>query len=117
MSEKKQQLDEQNWAMFCHLSALLGFLLPFGNIIGPLVLWLVKRDESALVDEQGKEALNFNISVAIYGIVCVILMFVLIGFVLLPLLYIFWFIMVVVAAIKTSADGCFHYPLALPLLR
>jgi hypothetical protein len=50
----------RNWATFCHLAALAGFIgIPFGNILGPLITWLVKRNEYPLVDQQGKEALNF----------------------------------------------------------
>src|SRR5258705_68928 len=62
MSEAPQvSKDEQNWAMFCHLSALAGFLIPFGNIVGPVVVWLIKRAEMPLVEYHGKEAINFQI--------------------------------------------------------
>ena len=71
--------DDQNWAMACHLSALAGFLVPFGNIAGPLLVWLLKRAEIPLVDAHGKEALNFQITVSIAIAVCIPLMFILIG--------------------------------------
>ncbi len=118
--------EERTWGMLCHLLALLGYVLvPFGNIIGPLVIWLLKREESAFVDQQGKASLNFQISLWIYGIIgtliCVVLMLVLIGFVLLWLfiagIYIFGVVMVVIASVKASSGEPFRYPLALPLLR
>jgi len=57
--------DDRTWAMLCHLSGLAGYVVPFGNIFGPLIIWLIKRDQSWFVDDQGKEALNFQISWAI----------------------------------------------------
>src|SRR5690242_11127927 len=79
--------DERNWAMFCHLAGLAGFLpvIPFlGNVIGPLVLWLVKREQYPFVDDQGKEALNFQITMLIATILAMLLIPVLVGIVLLP---------------------------------
>jgi hypothetical protein len=65
-------LEEQknrNWAMGCHLAALALYIgIPFGNIFGPLIIWLIKKDEIPLVDEQGKESLNFQISLILYGV-------------------------------------------------
>jgi uncharacterized Tic20 family protein len=57
--------DANLWAMLCHLSALVGFVIPFGNIIAPLVIWTIKKDEFDLVNDQGKEAINFQISITI----------------------------------------------------
>ena len=62
--------DQNMWAMLCHLSALAGFIIPLGNVIGPLVIWMIKKDVYPLVDDQGKEALNFQISMTIYYVVC-----------------------------------------------
>ncbi|MDQ6646589.1 MAG: DUF4870 domain-containing protein, partial [Pseudomonadota bacterium] len=75
--------EERQWAMFAHLSALIGLVIPLGDILGPLVIWLIKKDTIPRVDDQGKEALNFNITVAIAALVGWILMFVLIGFLVL----------------------------------
>ena len=61
--------DERMWGMLCHLSTFAGYLVPFGNISGPLIVWLVKKDEYAFVDDQGKESLNFQISITIYSLV------------------------------------------------
>ena len=64
--EENQQLeplskDEKTWAMLCHLSAVAGFVIPFGSILGPLVVWLIKKDEMPIVDLHGKKSLNFQI--------------------------------------------------------
>ncbi|WP_416925739.1 DUF4870 domain-containing protein [Ottowia sp.] len=71
--------------MFAHLSALAGFIIPFGNLLGPLIVWQLKKNEMPFVDDQGKEALNFQITVTLALLVSLLLIFVLIGFVLLPI--------------------------------
>jgi len=68
----KRQHDEKSWAMLCHLSVFSSLLIPFGNIFGPLIVWLIKREEFALVDDQGKESLNFQISMTIYSIILIV---------------------------------------------
>ena len=68
--------EVRQWAMFCHLSALLGIWIPFGTIIGPLILWQIKREMDPFIDAQGKEALNFQITVAIASAICFLLMLV-----------------------------------------
>lgn len=103
--------DERTWAMLCHLSTLAGFVIPFGNIAGPLVIWLIKKDEFPLVDDQGKEALNFQISMTIYVIASIILMFLLIGIPLLVGLGLFDLIVTVIAAIKANDGVKYRYPL------
>ena len=57
--------DERMWGMFCHLAALAGFIIPFGNIIGPLIVWQIKKEEFPFVEDQGKESLKFQISIFI----------------------------------------------------
>lgn len=108
--------DERTWGMIAHLSAFCGFIVPLGSIFGPLVVWLMKRDESAFVMDQAKEALNFNITVAILGIVCAILWLVLIGIFLLSALIVFWLIVTIVAAIKANEGVRFRYPFAFRLV-
>jgi hypothetical protein len=108
--------EERQWAMFAHLSALAGLVIPFGSIIGPLVIWLIKKDTMPFVNDQGKEALNFNITVAIAAIVCWILFFVLIGMLLLPVLVILWLVFVIIATIKANEGTTYRYPFALRLV-
>ena len=105
--------DERTWAMLCHLSTLAGFIIPFGNIIGPLVLWLIKKDEFPLVNDQGKEAVNFQISMTIYIIASIILIFLLVGIPLLIGLGLFDLIVTVIAAIKANEGARYRYPLCI----
>jgi len=110
--------DEQNWAMICHLSALAGFLIPFGNIVGPLIVWLIKRAEMPMVDVHGKEALNFQITVSIAMVVCIVLMLVLIGFLLAFIVGLGALVLTVMAAVKVSnGDYGYRYPLSIRLLK
>lgn len=122
--EENQQIEpvvldkeQRTWAMLCHLSALAGFIIPMGSIIGPLIVWLVKKDEMPIVAEHGKKSLNFQITMLIAYIVCFILMFVVIGVILLPIVAIFSFIMVVIGAIKANDGKEFNYPLSLNLIK
>lgn len=105
--------DEKMWGMFCHLSALAGTIIPLGSIIGPLVIWSIKKDEYPFVDEQGKEALNFNISMAIYLVISAILVIVVIGILMLIALAIFQLIMIIIAGIKANNGESFKYPLSI----
>lgn len=109
--------NEQTMGMLCHLLAFAGYLFPFGNIIGPLVLWLVKRQEMPFVESEGKESLNFQISMTIYTFVSFILCFVLIGFVLLPAVIIADIVFIIIAAIKTANGESYRYPLCIRLIK
>lgn len=104
-------------AAICHLLSLVQFLgVPLGGIIGPLVLWLVKRNEDPLVDACGKEAVNFQISMLIYLIIAGILIFAVIGLILVPVLLILNIVYTVIAAIKASEGTVYHYPLTIRLI-
>ena len=105
--------EERNWGMFCHLSALAGFIIPFGNIIGPLIIWLVKRDQFPFVNDQGKESLNFQISILIYVAVSAVLALLLIGFLLMAAVGLFCLIMVIMASVKANEGVAFRYPLCI----
>ena len=67
--------DERNWALFTHLASFAGFIMPFGNLIGPFVIWLIKKNQSDLVDQHGKTAINFQISLLIWFILCIPLLY------------------------------------------
>ena len=84
--------DERTWAMLCHFSTYIGFIFPFGNIIVPLIIWLSKREDLPLVEDQGREVLNFQISMTIYFIISGILCIILIGIPIVIGLIIFDFI-------------------------
>jgi len=109
--------DIRNMAMLCHLSAFAGYFIPFGHILGPLVVWLLKREESAFIDAHGKEALNFQISVTIYAVISAILILVVIGFLLLPILLVFEIIVVIIAAIRANNGAEYRYPLTLRFIK
>ncbi len=108
---------ERNWAMFCHFAALAGYLIPFGHILGPLIVWLLKKDVYPLVEDQGKEALNFQLTVTIYLFAALLLSFVMIGVLLLFALALFELIFIVVAAVRSSAGELYRYPLTLRFIR
>jgi uncharacterized Tic20 family protein len=108
--------DERMWAMFAHLSALAGFISPFGSILGPLIIWQIKKNVFPLVDDQGKEALNFQITMAIAFIACLILMIVLIGVILIWIVGLFDLVMIVIAAIKANNGERYRYPFTLRLV-
>lgn len=105
------------WAMACHLSAFAGYLLPFGHIIGPLIVWLIKGKQSPQVDRHGKEALNFQISMTIYLLISAVLVFAVIGIFLLAILSIADFILIIVAAVKTRSGEYYRYPLTIRFIK
>lgn len=108
------QQEERTWAALCHAAAFATFVLPsFGSIIGPLVVWLIKKDVSPFVNDQGKEALNFQISCFIYFLIAGILCFILIGIPLLIALAVFWLIEVIVASVNASNGVAHRYPLTI----
>jgi uncharacterized protein len=110
--------DERTWAMLAHLSPLVGYAgIPFGNIIAPLIIWLVKKDQSWFVDDQAKESLNFQISMLIYFVISVILMFVLIGIVMVIIVYVFGIVMIIVAAIKANDGVQYRYPITIRFIK
>lgn len=109
--------EEKTFGMLAHLAALAGFVIPFGNLIGPLIVWLIKKDQSAWVDQQGKESLNFQISITIYAIVAGVLTLILIGILLLIAVGLFSLIMVIIASVKVSNGEDFRYPLCIAFLK
>lgn len=113
--DREQNRDARMWAMFAHLAGFGGIVVPaIGSIIGPLVIWLLKKEQFPFVDEQGKEALNFQITMFIYAIAAGVLWFVCIGMVLLPVVGIVWIVFTIIATIKAN-DG-YHYRYPYPLI-
>ncbi len=109
--------DARLWGMLAHFAGLIGFIIPFGNLIGPLIVWQVKKDQMPFVDDQGKESLNFQITISIAVVVCLVLMLVLIGFVLLPLVGLVALVLMVIAGIKANGGERYRYPFALRLIK
>ena len=102
--------DERMWAMIAHLSAYSGHFIPFGHIIGPLVIWILKKDQFPLVNDQGKESINCQISYTLYFIVAGLLCFVFIGILILPVLWILDVVFVLIAGIKANEGIRYRYP-------
>lgn len=108
--------DERTWGMVAHLAALAGIVIPFGNVLGPLIVWVARREGSHFVGEQAKEALNFNITVAFAALACFVLMWLLVGVLLFAALALYWLAMTIVAAVKASEGIRYRYPFALRLV-
>ncbi|MHA6491610.1 DUF4870 domain-containing protein [Pseudomonas borbori] len=102
--------EARQWAMFCHFAAFLGLIFPFGNLLGPLIVWQIKKDFDPFVNDQGKEALNFQITVSLAAIVCFLLMIVVIGFPLLMLVGIAALVLTIIAGIKANEGQSYRYP-------
>ena len=117
--------DAVTMSTLCHLSTFASFIIPLGNILGPLVIWLLRKDALPQVDMHGRAALNFNISITIYtaiGIaISVALMLVLIGFLLIfvviAVIFVWWLVATVVAAVKAGNGEFWEYPLTIRFLR
>jgi uncharacterized protein len=109
--------EERNWAMLSHLLALVGyFVIPFGNVAAPLIIYLMKKDESPFVADQSRESLNFQISVCIYALISGVLVLILIGFLLLAVVGVAGAILTIIAAVKASNGEAYRYPLTLRLI-
>lgn len=109
--------EERNWGMACHLSAFSAYITGFGGVIGPLVVWLIKKDQFPSVDAHGKEALNFNISMTIYFLVTIPFVFLLIGIPMMIGLGIFHLITTIIASTKASNGEPYRYPLTIRLVQ
>jgi len=116
--EATRTREERMWAMFAHLAAFAGLLFPLvGHIVGPLVIWLIKRETMPLVEDQGKEALNFQITMTIAFVIAGLLCLIVIGFVLLPLIGLFDVILTIVAAVKANEGVAYRYPATIRFLK
>jgi len=115
--------DERTWAMIGHLSAFSAFVTGIGCIIGPLVVWLVKRDSQPFAAEQAKEALNFNITMAIAFCALVVFTIITLGIGVLlawPIgaaLFVGWFVLTIIGAIKANEGVAYRYPFTLHLVK
>jgi uncharacterized Tic20 family protein len=116
--EPEVNKDARMWAMFCHLAGLAGYIMPVvGNIIGPLILWQLKKDEYGFVDEQGKEAVNFQISMSLYALISIPLFFVCVGPFLLAAVGIVDLVLLIIAAVKANNGEHYRYPLTIRFIK
>jgi uncharacterized Tic20 family protein len=110
--------DIRTWCVLCHAAALLGLFFHFlGHLLGPLIVWLVKRGDSAEVDAHGKESLNFQISMLIYDAIAAILCIVLIGIPILIALWVLNTVLVIIASIQASEGKFYRYPITIRLIK
>ena len=113
--------EDRLWGALAHLSAFAMYFTGIGHIVGPMIIWLWKRDTSAFAGEEGKEALNFSISIFIYalvcGILCITIIWLLFVHLALYLLAAFHVICVVIAGLKSYEGRHFRYPLNLRLIK
>ena len=111
--------DARMWAMFCHLAGLAGYVIPIiiSGIIAPLVIWQIKKEDDPFIDQNGKEAVNFQISIGIYELVSIPLCFICIGFATLIAAAIFNVVFLIIAAIKANNGESYRYPLCIRFLK
>jgi hypothetical protein len=108
---------ERNWSMLCHLSAFAGFFFPFGGIIGPMICWLSRRDESIWVNLNGKASMNFQLSMLLYMILAIPLCFIILGFPIIFALIVLKVVCVIIASVKAPKGELFRYPLVIPFIQ
>jgi uncharacterized Tic20 family protein len=108
---------ERNWAMFCHLSAFAGFFFPFGGIIGTLICWLSRKDESDWVNINGRNSLNFQLSLLLYVVLAIPLIFIIIGIPIIIVLGTIKIICIIIGSVKASKGEPFTYPLVIPFIQ
>ena len=109
--------DDCNMAMLCHLASFAGMIIPFGDILGPLVMWLMKKDQSPFVDLHGKEAVNFHISMYLWMLLSLVLCLICVGFVLLLGLMVLDLVCTIIAAVRAINGREYRYPLSIRFLR
>jgi uncharacterized Tic20 family protein len=91
--------------------------MPFGNILGPLVVWLIKRHDSPYIDYHGKEALNFQISLTLYLIASAVLIIVLVGILLIIVVGVAGIVLTIIAAVRASEGEEYRYPMTIRLVK
>lgn len=116
MSNKRA--DDKKWGMVIHLAALVGLLLPLGVVLGPVLVWLLKRNDSTFLDTQGKNAINFQLTILLVAFVCIILSVLIRPFIIFALLVgLAGLGFAVVAALQANKHETYKYPYSLKLLK
>lgn len=109
--------EERLWATLAHLSGLVGWVIPLGNILAPLIIWLWQKDRSAFVGDQSREALNFQLTVTLAAAASVLLMAVAIGFLLMIVVGVYALVVMVIAAVRANRGVYYRYPLSFRFVR
>jgi uncharacterized Tic20 family protein len=108
--------DERNWGMGAHLAGLAGYIIPFGHLIGPLIVWQAKK-ELPFVDDQGREAMNFQLSLTLYMFIASLLFLVGVGPFVLGALGLYGIAMIIIASVKANQGVKYRYPFILRMLK
>lgn len=109
--------NEKQWVLFSHLGGFAGFIFPLGNILAPLLIWLLKKDQSPAVEEHSREALNFQISMSIYILIASVLIIALVGMVVLPILIVVQIILMIKAALEADRGHFYVYPITIRFIK
>lgn len=109
-------LTEKQWILCAHLGTFIGYLIPFGNIIAPLLVYSMKKD-SLLVREHSRNSLNFQISISLYIFISAILIIIVVGIGLIVILLLLQFVLVIVATLKADKDEVYRYPLTIQFVK
>ncbi|MCU0711825.1 MAG: DUF4870 domain-containing protein [Pirellula sp.] len=110
-------MESRTWAMLLHLSVFLGYVIPLGGLIAPILIWQLKKEQFPDLDQHGKMVVNFIISMLIYSAIAFILTFVLIGIFVGIALMIIGVAYPIIGAIKANNGEFWKYPLILQLLK
>lgn len=109
--------DDRQWIVGLHLSALLFFVFPFvGNILAPLIIWNIKKDQMPSVDLAGRAVLNFQISWGIYMVLAGFSIYFCVGAILLPVVFVAWLVILIIGAVKASNGEAYTFPLTIKML-
>ncbi len=116
--KNNEESQERIWGMLCHLTALLGLAgIPFGNIFGPLLVWLYKKKAYAMVDKQGRESLNFQLTMTILVLIAALLIYLKIGMMLIFVLASINVVLVLIASVQSYRGETFRYPFRIRFLK
>jgi hypothetical protein len=116
--KNNEESQERIWGMLCHLTALLGLVgIPFGNIFGPFLVWLYKKKAYAMVDKQGRESLNFQLTMTILVLIAALLIYLKIGMMLIFVLASINVVLVLIASVQSYRGETFRYPFRIRFLK
>ena len=104
-----EEKEIKNYLMFMHLSQLTIFFIPLGNIIIPLLMWVMRKDEHPDIDRHGKDILNFEISITIYLLISAVLLLLVVGLLLLILIGLYQLVIIIVNTVKVAQGNDYHY--------
>lgn len=110
------ELSEKQWMLMSHVGTLIGYAVPFGHIIVPLVIYTMKT-ESPMVREHSRRSLNFQLSITLYIFIAFVLMFVFVGFLIIGAVAILQLVCVVIATIKADRNEMYHYPMTIEFVK